>query len=281
MADHGMKKELFSSLYALLCVGVLSIEESRADDLNREKERLNYIYDFIKDKKAYEIFGVSETADLQQISASYKELSKSFHPDRVPENSPKEISELYSKIFVHIGESYKSIKIDSKGVLYDKKQEVVALKKLLESENKMNKCKVFLKKRQHKKALELLLEIEKSNAPPNDYMVYMIWSKLGLYFDQPREHLHLAREVQRDIAKIPYEERHSTYYFFIKGLFSKMKREYDVATTHFKRALELNPDFVEAEMELENIETMDRKSFSVRTILDKDLKTLVQKVLKK
>ncbi len=268
-------------IYGLLSVGIIGLEESTFDDHEREYERLTHIYNSIKHKKAHEIFGLKERASLDQVNMSYKQLSQSFHPDKAPSKSPKKILDLYKNIFNVINESYRTIKVSSKdGRIYDKRQEIIKLKQILESETLMNECKSLLKKTRFEEALESLEKIGKSKSPPNDYMIYLVWAKLKLCLANPKKYPHFIRSIYDDLAKIPYEERHNAYYLYVQGLMGLLERDKDKALINFEKASVLQPDFQEAEIEIDKIcGRKEEKSFTIKALLDEDLGTFVKKVL--
>lgn len=91
-----------------------SLQESK--EKNRVKE----------EKTFYEILGIPETADPKTIATAFKIMSRTQHPDKVPDEKKLEQTEIYK----HIVEAYEVLRDPEKRASYDAElREVVRVKK--------------------------------------------------------------------------------------------------------------------------------------------------------
>ncbi len=253
-------------------------KQTRPSDHKAHIERLQKIKNQMDKQNLFETLGLNEKSKAKEIKKAYYELSKLFHPDKVPTQAPKELSELTTAIFAKISKANEVLSDDNLRATYLKELEKGFAEKILESESHFEEGKSLLKSNQASKAL-LAFEKAMSLRPPTSEMqLHAMWAKI---FCQPNENIEqFYKDFESDLNKIPPEDRHNSIYYFVKGLYLKCIGDLDGAEKTIKHALSLTPNFVEAKREL-NIIAIQKKSSKPVDILNGNLSDVVGLLFKK
>ena len=129
-SDRELLFELLNSLFSIAYADaelhskekIMLFEISKVFKIsNNEFESLNNIFEAKVSKdntyivRSYKILGLSENADLEQVSNQYRKLVKEFHPDRLQGMGlPKEFIELANQKLSAINKAYTEIKNNEK-----------------------------------------------------------------------------------------------------------------------------------------------------------------------
>lgn len=262
----------------LKCIHFLIITESVAfdktinsKDENSHRLRLQKIKKDMEGQNLFEILGLDAKSKIKEIKKNYYELSKIFHPDKLSTSAPTEIKELTNFIFAKISKSYEVLSNEQTKANYLKELEHGEAEKILESESLFDEGKSLLSSNQAVKALAILEQAMKLRPPTSEMRLYHLWAKVLSPAENMEEHL---RSIETGLNKIPPEDRHNAYYYFVKGLYAKQLGDFEQASRHLKHACSLVANFKEAKREL-NLVELQMKSNKKIDIFKADLKDVV------
>lgn len=246
-------------------------KENNAKDENSHRLRLQKIKKDMEFQNHFEILGLDNKAKVKEIKKNYYELSKIFHPDKLNPNASSEIKELTNFIFAKISKAYEILGNDTAKENYLKELEHGEAEKILESESLFDEGKSLLGSNQTAKALALFEKAMGLRPPTSEMRLYHLWAKVLTPAENMEEHLKL---IETGLNKIPPEDRHNAYYYFVKGLYAKQLGDFDHASRHLKHAISLVSNFKEAKREL-NLVELQIKNHKKFDIFKADLKDVV------
>jgi tetratricopeptide (TPR) repeat protein len=198
----------------------------------------------------FEMLGVKESADTNEISKRYMQLAKMWHPDRIP----PELSQLRP----WVEEIFHLFTVAS-DTLGDAKQRVEYQKTVMqgggtpESERKLNvmveaainfqKVDVLVKRRRYDDALEICDAAMSVVRKEADYPAMKAWILLLRDGIEKEEVADEIRNLLRRTFAINADHAHG---HFVRAHFLKRQGDHDKALKHFKKVCQLDPKNLEA-----------------------------------
>lgn len=239
---------------------------SEAATAGSGEEFTQKIVDFhnsLSEKDNYEILGVSSNASLQEIKDSYYQLVKDYHPD-VNHNIPEDISEKAQEIFTAINSAYETLSDSEKRKNYDSQDEITELKtkaqSIYEAEIEFKRGHALLKQRDYNEAAAKFAEALDINPAEAAYIGACAWArylasedKTGIT-DEMIEELRRAIDINSSIAE--------NYYYL--GSIYKNLDDIKKAEQNYEKAVNTDPNYIEAKRELRLINTRKRKNLRAR-----------------
>lgn len=239
-------------------------EEAIRNELAAMAERL-------RGRDVFGVLGVDRSAGDEKIRAAYTDLAKRTHPDRFSSSSDavKRIAEEVFGIISHAYEAIGSAKrraafFASERQAEEDRAEIEVAQRALRAEQAYQRGQQALRGRQYERALECFREAVESYGEEAEYHAYCAWA---WYLVDPDRHgrVHEALQQARQARKLA-PDRDKPY--LILGRLYKAAGRMETAEKMFTRAVQLEPDCVEAVRELRLIHMRREKSRGlVRRIL--------------
>ncbi len=241
--------------FALQRMVVFGSATDSVDNYEIKLARLKKIESGFVDKNHYEILGVSVKAKPTEIHRAYHELAKTLHPDKLHKGSPEDLRFLSQNLFSKITIAYQTLSSRDKRATYNKTLQLGQAEEILKAESSFEEAMRYLKASRFRDARKQFQSILNLKGHRSDTMVYFLWA----YIKEKRnrsDNIELANKVSSQLHAVPHEDRHSTQYFFIKGLYYDLLGETDKAYKHHKHCLALDPHFLDARREMAFIKKM-------------------------
>jgi len=206
----------------------------------------------LKKQNLFQILGLAEKADGAAVKIAYFKLARVYHPDTVPPGAPEELSKLKSEIFAAIGEAYRRLS-DDKGraeYLEDLKGgggDKVDVQQLLLAEELFQKGCILVKARKFADAVKMLDDAIKANDKEGEFYA---WRGYARFFTVKDDKAKARAEAQQDFnVALKLNERVGSLHYFM-GQVCKLSGDAATALKHFKKALEYQPEHLEAQREV-------------------------------
>jgi CheY-like chemotaxis protein/curved DNA-binding protein CbpA len=244
--------------------------EDRALAGDREEEddkrvELTQMAERMSTQDHFEILGVSRGATDEEIRGAYALLAKQTHPDRFVDASDV-LVRVAEEVFGMISSAYDEIGEREKRNVYLRKQqgrdadqrELEIGQRAVQAELSFQKGEVALKAGQVSIALPLFEKAAETYPEEGEYVAYWGWTWYLADPDEPKRLERAITIVQRGRKLAP--DREKPYLFL--GRLCKASGRMDAAEKMFMRAVQLDPDSVEALRELRLIDMRREKSKS-------------------
>jgi CheY-like chemotaxis protein len=216
-----------------------------------------------RDVDAFGILSVTRTASDEEIRTSYAELAKQTHPDRLVGASGA-VLRLSEEVFGAVSKAYEQIGDYGSRMAYLKEQrgeqersEILEEgQRALRAELAFQKGEALLRARRFEEAHAQFAEAVETYPEEGEYLAYQGWA---FYLVSPDEHGRISKAVkmvQQGRKLAPDREKP---YLFLGRLFKAADRP-DTAERMFTRAIQLDPDQVEALRELRLMNMRREKS---------------------
>jgi CheY-like chemotaxis protein len=222
---------------------------------------------------AFGVLGVERSADDEQIRAAYASLAKRTHPDRFV-NASDAVRRLAEEVFGQVSAAYEAVGDATSRVLYMRReadrqklqQEIDEGQRAVRAELEYQKGEAALRARRPELALAHFQAAVDAYPDEGEYHACLGWA---LHLTAPTSSTNLKRafaHVQKGRKLAP--DRAKPYLFL--GRLHLVEERQEVATKMFSRAVQLDPDCLEAVRELRLINMRREKS-----------RTLVQRILRR
>jgi len=223
-------------------------------DFKELHTKLMTIYHQMRTKNYFEILQVQKDAPESDIKKSYIKLAKKFHPDSF---SPEEIAvveKTVNKIFDIVSQAHRVLSDEKQRQEYidslvapEKVKDAEQTHNIMTAELQFQKGTVFLKKRDYKNAYESFAWSVKLMPDEGEYLAYLGWSLFLVSEDKTGPNSVQAIKYLKKAASLnPSIE---TPFLFL-GTIYKVQGLKDVSILNFKKALDINPESLEARREL-------------------------------
>jgi tetratricopeptide (TPR) repeat protein len=250
-------------IYGAIITDVLSVKDVRGQESagietqGSEREAAAEIlatYHEMLTKNYFEILDVDADASAADVKRSYVRLAKEYHPDSLGPDIPPPVVETANQIFDLVAKAYRVLSDPDERSEYIRSltepSGQVSVEKthdIMNAELQFQKGKVFLKKRDLKNARESFEWSTRLVPEEGEYLAYLGWTLfLAAEDKQGDEVLAAIRQLKKAAALNPSLE--VTQLFL--GVIYKGQSLRDIAALYFKKALEINPESVEARREL-------------------------------
>lgn len=254
-------------LYASIIMNILDVKNSAApspvsaDDIKKQDEVSTEIlkkYQTMASQNYFEVLGVDQDTPPPEIKKAYLTLAKQYHPDSFPKDVLPMVEKTANKIFNTVNKAYRVLSNEKERISYINsmtapEEEMTASKvqDITNAELQFQKGKVFLKKRDLENAKEAFEWAVKLVPDEAEYLAYLGWvlflsaeNKKGADAVKAVTFLKKAAAVNPSL-EIPC---------IFLGIIYKAQNLKDVAILQFRKALEINPDSIEAQRELKALD---------------------------
>jgi len=202
----------------------------------------------------FEMLGVKESADTNDVSKKYMSLAKQWHPDRMdPELSElrpwvEEIFHLFTVASDTIGDTKKRIEYQ-KSVMQGggTPESERKLNVMVEAAINFQKVDVLVKRRLYDEALEICHSAMAVVRKEADYPAMLAWI---LLLRDGVDNEEVADEIRSLLRKTFAINSDHVHGHFVRAHFLKRTGDHDKALKHFKKVARLDPKNLEAMREV-------------------------------
>jgi tetratricopeptide (TPR) repeat protein len=252
-------------IYGAISADILAIKESpktepdkkEADPGDEIASRILATYHAMSTKSYFEVLGVDEKAPPQDLKRAYLKLAKEYHPDSFPPDTLPLVEKTANQIFDLVTKAYKVLADDEEKKRYIRSltapEEKIAVEKthdIMNAELMFQKGRVFLKKRDWKSAYESLQWAAKLMPEEGEYLAYYAWASFLCAQDKSgSEAVGAIKHLKKAVSLNPLLD---VAHLFLGEIY-KIQGYKDIAALHFRKAVEINPESVEAKRELASL----------------------------
>ena len=228
-------------------------EQDKPEDNTVIKE-LEEFYEFTKkEDDYYDLLRVGTEATSEEIKDAYYALIKKFHPD-ANSGFPEDIKIKSEHIFTKVTKAYEILLDEQKRLEYDERDELNKLKdkanSIYEAELIYTEGEMLLRQRNYKEAEKKFFNAIELNPDESVYVGTYSWAKYLAAPDKDRVLDDVKKELNRAIEMDPSVEQN--YYFL--GSVYKFSENFARAEKNFRKAVEIDPNYIEAKRELRLIQ---------------------------
>jgi tetratricopeptide (TPR) repeat protein len=221
-------------------------------------------FEQLKKKDHFATLGVNQQATRDQVKASFLQLAKTFHPDRLPPSLPH-LAQKMSGVFESIREAYETLYDDSRRMAY-----VATLAATRSSPSAVSGAhpspaanqqanelfkmgEVYFKKRDYKQAEEHFARAHLLDRGASS-LAAQAWA---IYMDPTHKpEGPAARQLMQKALTLDANCDRAHYQL---GVIARVEGDMDKAEKHFREAVRVNPRHLEASQELRLIEMRRKK----------------------
>jgi curved DNA-binding protein CbpA len=217
------------------------------------RERLAATAASFKKMDYFQILGVASNAPAPEIKRAYFGLAKEYHPDKHFGSYSAEVRNLAAEIFDLVSTAHDTLTDDEErqkyvselaaGVRKDVSEEV---SKILAAEGKFQKGEDLLRKKQFPEARRAFQEAVDLYGEEGEFHAYLGWCHFQL---DPHSQENAEKAIEHIEAGIRLNPKVDKSYLFL-GYVHKAIGRPDRAEKQFEKAIQCNPDCIEALREL-------------------------------
>lgn len=206
----------------------------------------------LKEQNLFQVLDLTEQADAGAIKLAYFKLARVYHPDTIPPGAPEELAKLKGDIFGAVGDAYRRLSDDKARAEYleELRQggsgEKVDIQQILLAEETFQKGCILVKARKFPEAVKMLDEAIKANEKEGEFYAWRAYARFFCNKDRAAGKKEADRDFQ--IALKLNERVGATHYFI--GHIAKLMGDEKTALKEFKKAVEYQPDHIDAQREL-------------------------------
>ncbi|NLH48449.1 MAG: DnaJ domain-containing protein [Myxococcales bacterium] len=239
-------------LYPSLTADKLAAVETDKQQVLEEGDRLKKTLEEMEKSTYFEMLGVSKQATGETIRRRYFELAKQYHPDLYKNTHLLDTAE---KIFVLINEAYETLSSEQKRANYEnnlkllenQKQQIELERKVAE-ERMVQKAKSFLQAGNWNSAGELLEEMIRDGKDNNPIILpYYAWA---LFNRDYRDNPGILAKVEKLLQTAVERDARLAESYLVWGRINRRMNKLARAKAYYDKALELEPDHIEALREI-------------------------------
>jgi tetratricopeptide (TPR) repeat protein len=219
----------------------------------------------------FEILGVAEDAAEPEIRAAYERLSRRTHPDRVGSSSDA-LRQLAEQVFQRVEAAFEVLadpRRRQEHLLARRRAgreaaEIDEGRRAVEAELRFQKGQAALRQRAYDLALRCFQEAAELFPDEGEYHAHLGWALHCCGPEDPKRAEEALRHIQRGIKLARDREKP---YLFMGRVCNAIGRS-DVAVKMFTRAVQIQPECVEAlrELRLINMRREKEKGFIARLL---------------
>jgi curved DNA-binding protein CbpA len=217
----------------------------------------------------FKMLEVAPTATSADIKASYFKLAKTYHPDRLASLRLEDLRPQVERVFARISEAFSTIGDDTKRAEYKKvlaaggeeavrrreEEDQAKALKILEAEEHFRLGEMALRRSQWNVALEEFRFALEGNPEESEHHAMFAWA---MWMSAPDKDRALAPVKQVFARALELNNRCVPAYFHLGHIYN-YQQDYPRALAQFQRALELRPNYVDAEREIRLLEMRRQK----------------------
>jgi CheY-like chemotaxis protein len=211
----------------------------------------------------YDLLGVPRICTLDKLESAHEKLAKRVHPDRF-QNTGKSVRQLAEELAGLVTEAYETLREPRSRKTYDlellkgvreaaREQEG---RKALDAETEFQKGQVLLRQRNYESALVCFGTALQHNSEDGEYHAHYGWC---LYLCHQDESSILAEAIEHVTRGVKLARDREKPYLFLGRLY-KVAGKVPAAEKMFMRAVQIQPECVEALRELRLINLRREKS---------------------
>lgn len=211
---------------------------------------LQQLYSEQQGQTHFEVLGVKENAPTSEVKSGFFRLAKRFHPDRYG-GEPEEVRLLAGEVFARISAAHEVLtEADQRAAYVEtlKGEDGSAreVSQILTAEVQFQKGEALLKKKDYRRALEQFKWAIELNPEEGEFRALYGWAA---YLCNPGDEKARAEARQELEKAVELSPRSVTGYYYL-GRLLKACADIPSAEKMFRKAVELEPNHVEANQEL-------------------------------
>ncbi|MDH3199663.1 MAG: DnaJ domain-containing protein [Myxococcales bacterium] len=221
-----------------------------SDEHRKRWEEVVRVISMMDRQNYFEMLGVKESADSNEIRGKYMKLAKKWHPDRLP-NELSPLRPWVEEIFHLFTVARDTLANDKSRVDYQKTvmqgggtpESERKLNVMVESAINFQKVDVLVKRRRYDEALRICDEVMEVVRKEADYPAMKAWVlmlKHGIEDDEVADEIRSLLK-QTFLLNTDHVQGH-----FVRAHFLKRMGKHDKALKHFKKVAKLDPKNLEA-----------------------------------
>jgi curved DNA-binding protein CbpA len=218
-----------------------------------EVEQLRATVKKMKEDNYFQVLSISPNADANAVKQAYIKLAKLYHPDTHQAAASSEIAKLKEEIFTLIGQAQRVLSNDVSRTNYreiiegeEGGGEMLPLAQVLVAEETFERGRNLVKAKRFPEAVKMLDEAIGGSADVAEFYAWRGYAKFFSVEDKKRAQLEATKDLQTAIQKSQHCA--SAYYFL--GQVAKLTGDNKTALTHFRKAVEIKPDHIDAKREV-------------------------------
>ena len=188
-----------------------------------------------------------------QLKALYFQLAKRYHPDMLPPDAPPRHHKLCEDIVAMLNESYALLGDDAARAAYleelqakDEGLSGVDIEAILRAEEDFQRAVVLIKNHKLAEGLAMVEACLKLNEKEGEFYAWRGYARFLLATDKKAQLPAALADVQRALRLSP----RCTPAHLLEGQMAKLVDDVEASKRAYKRALDLDPNNVEAQREL-------------------------------
>ena len=268
--------EVYFTVHSLLLSGIIYFQKNieNVETVQAKILRLKRVLNNLKNQNYFETLNVSRKAKNSDIKQAYKAMSVNFYPNEANFQGSEEVKNLLTSIFSHIKKAHDILLDPQKRNDYDLSLEHKNFEAIFKSKQLFKKAKEALHNGNKKYSLQLLEKVmEMESSPSAHVLLYFIWSQLANSYHEGLQ--NGIDKIEKHFGKISLEDRGTSLFYFVRGLFYKTIGDKEKAINHLKYANHLDPLFKEAKQELQALVLSSKKPIN---IFKSDLKDVIKNI---
>jgi len=218
-----------------------------------EVEQLRAIAKKMREDNYFEVLGISPSADANAVKIAYIKMAKLYHPDTHQAVASSEVAKLKEEIFTLIGQAQRVLSNDRSRTNYKEiiegeegGEEMLPLAQVLVAEETFERGRNLVKAKRFPEAVKMLDEAIGGSADVAEFYAWRGYAKFFSVEDKKRAQAEATKDLQTAIQKSQHCA--SAYYFL--GQVAKLTGDNRTALAHFKKAVEIKPDHIDAKREV-------------------------------
>jgi len=218
-----------------------------------EVEQLRAVANKMKEDNYFQVLGISPSADANAVRLAYIKMAKLYHPDTHQAVASSEVAKLKEEIFTLIGQAQRVLTNDRSRTNYreiiegeEGGEEMLPLAQVLVAEETFERGRNLVKAKRFPEAVKMLDEAIGGSADVAEFYAWRGYAKFFSVEDKKRALAEATKDLQTAIQKSQHCA--SAYYFL--GQVAKLTGDNKMALTHFKKAVEIKPDHIDAKREV-------------------------------